>query len=177
MFSRLSAQVLCIAVFLCVLIGGCAKKPESPPPSGAENLPLCKGIFDFTSDGLLTGDWIRGFSHSEPPGRWTDGNEASFTCSLPSGNDQQPSSVLIATAGFVYGGHTQRAIISINGSKATEERYDIGDHKIIELPLPKSPGGKLSITFSLPDAVSPQELGVNPDTRKIAIRVRSIEFK
>jgi hypothetical protein len=177
MFTWSFVRALCIPLFLCVLIGGCAKKPGSAASSKAQELPLCEGSFDFSSDSWITEDAITGFSHVEPTGKWTDGNEASFTCSLPPGNKQQPSTVLIATVGFVYAGHSQRAIISINGSKATEERYDVAEPRVIELPLPSTPGGKLNIKFSLPDAVSPQQLGLNPDQRKIAIRVRSIEFK
>lgn len=138
----------------------------------------CEGLFDFTSDGLVPGDALRGFSVAEPHGRWTDGNEATFVCTLPAGNEKPPSTVRITTWGYVYSGHLQEVIISINGRKATEVHLGPGnDRKVIELPVPNSPGNKLSIAFSLPDAVSPRDLGMNSDPRKIAISVGTIEFR
>jgi hypothetical protein len=138
----------------------------------------CEGLFDFTSDGSVPGDALRGFSVAEPHGRWTDGKEATFVCTLPSGNEKPPSTVRITTWGYVYSGHLQEVTISINGRKATEVHFGPGsDGKVVELPLPNSPGNKLSIEFSLPDAVSPRDLGMNSDPRKIAISIGAIEFR
>jgi hypothetical protein len=138
----------------------------------------CKGLFDFTNDGRVPDNALQGFSVAEPHGRWTDGNEATFVCTLPTRDEKPPATVRITTWGYVYSGHSQRAIISINGLKATEVRFGPGnDREVIELPLPSSPGNKLSIEFFLPDAVSPRELGMNSDPRKIAINVGTIEFR
>jgi hypothetical protein len=138
----------------------------------------CEGIFDFTSDGWVPDKALRGFSVPEPHGRWTDGNEATFVCTLPPRNEKPPSTVRITTWGYVYLGHSQRAIVSMNGSKAAEVHFEPGsDRKVIELPIPSSPDNKLSIEFSLPDAVSPRDLGMNTDPRKIAISVGTIEFR
>jgi hypothetical protein len=69
-------------------------------------------------------------------------------------------------------------MISVDGLKPIEVHFEPGsDRKVIELPAPNSPGKKLSIRFSLPDAVSPRELGMNSDPRKIAISVGAIEFR
>jgi hypothetical protein len=164
------------ALFLLVFIGGCSKRTEPASSTEALKLPVCQGTFDFTN--AVAADALRGFSGTEPFGRWTDGNEASFACTLPPKNALAPSTVRIATSGFVLAGHTQRVLVSVNGSKAVEALY-VPDQttKVIEVPLPNSPGQKLLVTFSLPDAVTPKELGLNSDTRKIAISVRSIEFK
>jgi hypothetical protein len=141
-------------------------------------LPVCQGTFDFTNAVAVPAAALRGFSGTEPFGRWTDGSEASFACTLPPRNALAPSTVRIATSGFVFAGHTQRALVSVNGSQAVEEDYAPDQTtKMIEVPLPNSPGDKLLVTFSLPDAVTPKELGLNSDRRKIAISVRSIEFK
>jgi hypothetical protein len=164
------------ALFLLVFIGGCSKTTNPASSTEALKLPVCQGTFDFTNAAAVPADALRGFSDTEPSGRWTDGNEASFACILPPKN--APSTARVATLGFVFAGHTQRALVSVNGSKAVEEHY-VPDQttKVIDVPLPNSPGEKLLVTFSLPDAVTPKELGLNSDTRKIAIRVRSIEFK
>jgi hypothetical protein len=177
LWSSSSARIVSILVFLCILICGCTNKQEYSASSEAQELPLCEGTFDFTNRGSVSGDMLRGFSSAEADGRWTDGNEASFTCLLR-GEERSPSRVRINTVGFVYGGHSQKVLVSINGSTPTEQRYDpSGQEKVIELPLPSSLAGRLYIDFLLLDAVSPKELGYNADPRKIAIRVRSIEFK
>jgi hypothetical protein len=166
------------AMFLLVFIGGCSKTTKPASSTEALKLPVCQGTFDFTNAAAVPADALRGFSGTEPFGRWTDGNEASFACTLPPKNASVPSTVRIATSGFVIAGHTQRVLVSVNGSKAVEEHY-VPDQttKVTDVPLPNSPGEELLVTFSLPDAVTPKELGLNSDTRKIAISVRSIEFK
>jgi hypothetical protein len=138
----------------------------------------CEGLFDLTSDGSVPEDVLRGFSVPEPHGRWTDGNEATFVCTLPAGSDKPPSTVRITAWAYVYSGHLQEVTVSINGRRATEVHFGPGsDRKVIELPLPNSPGNKLNIEFSLPDAVSPRDLGMSSDSRKIAISVGTIEFR
>jgi phosphoglycerol transferase len=141
------------------------------------NAPMpCTGSFDLTNVGAVPADMLRGFGVPEPHGRWTDGSEASFTCTLPSG--QVPSTVQISTWGYVFAGHSQRVIVWVNGKKGIEVNYRPGsDLRVIELPLPNSPGAKLSIRFDLPNAVSPLELGMSSDPRRIAISVRTIEFR
>lgn len=147
--------------------------------AGSEKkLPICEGSFDLTKEDPLLGGALQGFSTAEDHGRWTDGTEASFTCYLPQVKDRIPATVRIITLGFVFSGHTQKVLISINQAKAIAENYIPGDeHKIIDLPLPSTPGGGLNIHFALPNAVSPQELGMNSDTRKIAVSIRSIDFR
>lgn len=159
-------------------MAGCTKTREAVAPSESQKLPMCEGVFDLSKDDPLLAGALNGFSVAEPHGRWTDATEASFTCSLPQANHRFPANVRITTWGYVFAGHTQKALISINQSTEIEEDYGPGsDRKIIDLPLPSSPGGKLRIHFSLPTAVSPQELGMSSDPRKIAISVRSIEFR
>jgi hypothetical protein len=89
-----------------------------------------------------------------------------------------PSIVRINAMGFVYRNRSQRAFIAINGSRPVEYRYEKNwQMQVIELPLPSSSPGEIRIRFSLPDAISPKELGMNADPRKIAISVRSIQFE
>jgi len=138
---------------------------------------VCQGTFDFANASSVPSDALRGFSVPESFGRWSDANEASFTCVLPPKGEPAPSTMRVTTSGFVFAGHTQKAVVFLNGSKVEEEQY-LSDKppKVIEIPVPKAPGEKLSLKFSLPDAVSPKELGLNQDIRKIAISVQSIEF-
>lgn len=153
---------------LALLDGSCVGK-------SLENLS-CQRVNDFT-------DWVnprslQGFSEKEAFGRWTDGARASFMCTLPEGQQGRPTSVKIVTQGFVFGNHSQRAVISINGAAPKEYRYSADQaEQVIELPLPHDSTQEIHISFFLPDAVSPRSLGMNSDSRNIGISVRSIEFK
>ncbi|HZD33516.1 MAG TPA: hypothetical protein VE779_17860 [Candidatus Angelobacter sp.] len=156
----------------------CTKTKQGDTLFESAKLPMCEGDFDMTKEDPLVTVAVQGFSVAGNPGRWTDGNEASFTCYLPSAKDQIPTTVRISTWGFVFAGHTQKVLISINQSDQIERNYVPGtEYQIIDLPLPSDPGGKIIIHFTLPNAVTPKELGWNADTRKIAINVGSIEFR
>jgi hypothetical protein len=156
---------------LIILDGDCVSR-------SLEKYLYCEGDFDFSAKGWINPAMLHGFSSPETHGRWTDGKEASFNCKVPANNVEAPSIVRISTTGFVYRNHSQRALVSVNGSKPVEYRYEAGrEMKVIELPLAHISAGEVRISFSLPDAVSPKELGMNEDTRKIAISVKSFEFE
>jgi hypothetical protein len=48
--------------------------------------------------------------------------------------------------------------------------------RIIELPLPASVGKEFAIRFSLPDAISPKQIGLNEDRRQLGLMVCTIEL-
>jgi hypothetical protein len=157
------------ATGLVLLDGDCLRK------SLANSLPLCQGTIDFS--GWLGGESVAGFSHAEGFGRWTEGTRASFTCALAAAA-RRPSLVRISTQGFVSGSHAQRVVIAINGGRPSEHHYDAyTPESVIELPVPADSTREIKISWSLPEAVSPKELGLSADDRKLGIGVRSVEFK
>jgi len=120
---------------------------------------------------------IDGFSAAEEGGRWTERKEVLLKCSMPNLDGKAPAKILIDTAAFLHNGNIQRASFSINGSPPIEYRYDAEHPKrIIELPLPASVGKESAIQFSLPDAISPKQMGLSEDRRQLGLMVRAIEF-
>ncbi len=133
----------------------------------------CVGRVDFSINGDLALFSSEGFSEAEEKGRWTDGPQASFICEFPTGARKDDRSVEITASGYAPSGKPQRVLLSVNG--APSRPYEFDKERTITIQLP--PGkDQLTLDFALPDAVSPKELGVGNDLRKIAIFVRSISF-
>jgi hypothetical protein len=138
----------------------------------------CRRYIDFSTEEGFPSSAFKGFSRPEHHGRWTDGNKASFTCSLAAGGIGTPARMRVATTAFVFRGHTQHVSISLNGAKPKELDYVAGgETKMLEFDISALRAGPIHLRFTLPDAVSPKKLGLNPDARKIAISVKSVEFE
>jgi hypothetical protein len=63
--------------------------------------------------------------------------------------------------------------LSVNNGPS--EQYDFDKERMIAIRLPPDKD-QLKLDFALPDAVSPKDLGLSKDSRKIGILVRSINF-
>ena len=134
---------------------------------------VCAGRIDLATAAPYA---TRGFSVPEPHGRWSDGAQASFTCDMPA--DHKPRTVHMSTIAFVPPGRTQRMFISINGGSRIEHTYSPSqDKRDISLQLPRGDYKAIEIQFFFPDAVSPHEAGVNADRRRLAVGIKSIEFR
>jgi hypothetical protein len=138
----------------------------------------CPRYLDFSAERGFPSSAVKGFSAPEPHGRWTDGGEASFACSLPAEGNRTPTRMRVATTAFLFRGHTRHVSISLNGARPIELEYVAGgETKMLELDISALRAGPIQLRFTLPDAVSPKELGLNIDARKIAISVKSVEFE
>jgi hypothetical protein len=167
-----------------------AHRLDATPPPGsptyislsdheaARAIVACPPKMDFTTGEGVPSTALKGFSTPELHGRWTDGDEASITCSVASDGNGTPARMRIATMAFVHGGHSQRVSVSLNGGQPKVLEYVLGDAaKVLEFDLSATRSPTIRLHFALPDAVSPQKLGVNSDARRIAISVRTVEFE
>lgn len=154
---------------LAVVDGGCLSK-ALPRQS------KCEGWLYLVGGSTLDRALLKGFSQPEVQGTWTDGNDASFTCKMSESGNEHPSLVRIVATGFVPANRSQRVAVSINGSDKRWYQFDrAGRDQIIDLPIAGHPHD-IRIDFSLPDAVSPQDVGIAPDKRKLGIYVKRIMF-
>jgi hypothetical protein len=73
----------------------------------------------------------------------------------------------------------QQVNISINGVPQKSVTFSNADNNPIELAIPPNSYGKewINLSFSLPLAISPKELGMGEDTRKLAIGLKSAVFR
>ncbi len=136
----------------------------------------CSGWFHMTPDTMLDYSAISGFSNPEAEGTWTDGKNAAFVCKMPSSAEERPKYMRIVAQAFVQPGHPQAVEVALNGSeRKTVQFAKAGAQQIIELPVPAQ-GNQLKVEFSMPDAVSPESLGLSHDTRKLGLYVNWIQF-
>lgn len=139
---------------------------------------ICEGDIDLAAGGNGAYEFATGFSQPEADGLWNDGAAATITCRAPSAPNDRPSKVRIASLGFVVGDHKQRVGISINEGPPREVRYETaGEWKSTELSLPEPSGGRWEFRFVFPNSVSPKDLGLSTDRRKLAVKIRSMSFE
>ncbi|WP_201693851.1 hypothetical protein [Paraburkholderia hiiakae] len=133
---------------------------------------FCRGEMHLT-DSELT----QGFSSPEEQGSWTDGKESAFHCQMPDHATDYPESVRISGFAFVPGSHIQHVSVSVNGAEAKEFVFDsLKPDTSIVVAVPKGGGSTIQIKFFLPNAVSPSEMGLSPDSRKLGFYVKSIQL-
>jgi hypothetical protein len=134
----------------------------------------CEGTIPFSGRGTLDRA-TTGFPNASSEGRWSEGPQATFACELI---EPYPSSVYVSAAGLVTDAHRQRMIVSVNGERAqTVEFSTRSASSTTRIPLPASARGRLVLQFSFPDAISPAELGMNADQRKLAVMIFNIRFE
>jgi hypothetical protein len=130
----------------------------------------------FGKDGNAKQYEVDGWS-TEKEHSWALGNESSLKLIL----DTIPEHVFFTLHGTPFTGpnlSTQRAIFSINHIEIAKPI--IMDNTFENVTIPVPPGylkrGENVITFSLPDAISPKELGISEDMRILGIAIRSIRL-
>ena len=135
-------------------------------------------IVGFTSNHPPTTCATQGFSVAEAIGTWTDGKAGRLRCPLPQGVETAFRSVQIDSLAFLDRVAVQRVIVGIEGQAPVEHRFDAGHpYHLFVLDLPENVGKEVQINFNLPDAISPQQLGLGQDTRQLGMAIRTIEFK
>jgi hypothetical protein len=121
-----------------------------------------------------------GWSASEPDGRWTVGPVARVSIPLPSGH--APSiHVSMDFLAFVNKQHPQQRInVRIGDQNIAQWTIDKAERQVRTFDIPVAHLGaneqSLTVDFELPDAASPEELAISADTRKLAIKVKSLKI-
>ncbi|MBJ7348208.1 MAG: hypothetical protein JHC87_06525 [Thermoleophilaceae bacterium] len=155
---------------LAVVDGACLAKKRG-------DTHACKGVYDFTNQGLVDGSMIKGFSAAEGHGRWTDGSLASFTCKTT--KRVKPTLMVLRVRALLYPGQKSRQLtLVVDGGKST--KVDVtGTEVLQEIPLnlKATKNGKHTVKIYIADAKSSKELGINEDTRKLGVSVHDIEFR
>jgi hypothetical protein len=121
---------------------------------------------------------ITGMSDPENFGTWTDGHVASIQCPLPEITSIKIHKLKITAFAFLDHVKLQRVRVGINDEIPIEYRFDSNQpKKIMILDLPWAAEKEIKIDFSLPDAISPKELDISKDHRKLGIAISNIEFE
>ncbi|MFJ2320000.1 DUF6311 domain-containing protein [Pseudomonas sp. NPDC087817] len=119
----------------------------------------------------------KGWAAPETWGTWSEGTEAEITLRVKP--DTQVI-VLEALAFVMPPGLTQRVIVSINGEQVLSTRLTQVQDNRLEIPLSTAiretlgKNGLLKLQLHLPDAVSPQQLGLNDDARVMGLGLKTL---
>lgn len=135
----------------------------------------CTPVVDFTEHGSLLPIMLEGFSWAQAKQRWTDGTRARFSCMAKDANKV----ARLILSPYLQGTHQrQRVAIAVNGGAPLQIDFN-GDAtpRTVELPLPQlAPGSMLEFVIETPDAISPQQLGVNNDSRRLGVGLSTLSF-
>jgi hypothetical protein len=144
--------------------------PPFPQP-----LAVLRGRIDFGSAEADRFVWY-GWSWGEKDFRWSDGREAAVAFAV---DERKDSRLVIHLGAFVVKDRIaeQQVAILLNDSRledlvlseepATELTY------LVDANLLRD---KNTLVFKLPNAASPQSLGLSSDQRRLAIRIETIEL-
>jgi len=116
---------------------------------------------------------LQGFSAREVSGTWTEGQQALLRCPLAAAGGKIPQQVEITALAF---NGRQRVHVTLEGRPPQEIVFG-ADAQTIALPLSGDAPGEIVIRLALPDAVSPQQLGLSRDSRALGLFVLAIEYK
>ena len=151
---------------ISILIGSCMARMSRLKPK-------CQNRINFTD---LDKSHAIGFSSPEPSGRWTAGINAGLICDSTNLN-KQLNKLIIDISPL----SKQRLEIIIDGIKAAyyhaDYPYSSSTPLVIAIPNGFQPSTQTRIEFLTPDAVSPQHLGLNSDTRTLGFFFRSVIFE
>ena len=133
----------------------------------------CSGSINFTKTGNSDPRFFQGLSEPEDHGRWTDGNKVYFGCIA---RGSAPKYLVMKARGFVYDTiRTQRVIVRLNGNPP--EEFKVSATREIKLKLPTLTDEQvLIVEMDFPDAISPRDLGLSADARRLALTFESAVF-
>lgn len=115
----------------------------------------------------------KGFSEAEEGHAWTDGNRAELRFDIGGAEGD----LLCRMEHFTFNGE-QRVTVSANGTEIASYTANGDEAKEILIPAGcVGDDGMLVLSFDLPDAKSPLELGLSADDRKLALAMRSLVIK
>ena len=162
-------------------LGKGVHQEQTQIPSGleqAEELPAYpeKGGIDFGGSGVqaFLGD---GWSGPEGAFRWTDNIKSEILFAL----DNVHAEILdLKLHPFLAPGRlgAQRLIIKMNGRPVADLVLSDPDSKVYSIRLPKDVlDAKNVLQLEVPDARSPQELGISKDSRRLGIAMELVRLR
>ena len=160
----------------------CEACEDFGPPLGLGDVatpPILGEPIPFGSGEPVEGHLISGWSVLESWGIWSLGTRAELMFASP---PRLASISLLANAFTPGQPAAQRVVVSINGIEALRTEI-AGADQTIDIPVTDAMREKIeadryvAIVLDLPDATSPQTVGLSQDDRQIAIGLRSATFR
>jgi hypothetical protein len=158
---------------------GCIEKCGLRTPSLPPKYQV-GSVVDFGKNGNVEMFQQIGWHAPEPEGRWTAGRKSKVSLTLDD-VEADAYNLRFTLRPFVAGSHArQRVSVAVNGQHVAE--WELSDpHEVVKtIPLKgeaiRSAEGKVSITFSMPDAVVPLSVAVSNDERVLGLFVKNLKI-
>ncbi|MEX3931234.1 DUF6311 domain-containing protein [Paraburkholderia phymatum] len=156
---------------------GCTSTCGAVQVTARQSLNVSRTI-DFSQNGST--DWMsmQTWSGAEPTGRWTDGKQAALRIYLGKVHANHVR-LLIDLHAFVTPAHPQqRAVVRVNGEPYATWTFnnaeDVQKEVIVDASLLAKSNDEVRLSFELPDATSPESLGMKGDNRTLGLFVKRI---
>ncbi|MCX2542002.1 DUF6311 domain-containing protein [Pseudomonas sp. COW5] len=119
----------------------------------------------------------QGWSVPEPWGVWSSGQDAELVMRIP----ESARTLHLETTAFLAPSHVrQGVVVRLNGLEALTTSLDKADGNTLELSLTPAirqrikEEGLLRLQLQFADAISPQQLGMGQDPRKLALGLKTL---
>ena len=146
------------------------------PPLRFENPIKLNQALSFAEGGTGSPYLGRAWPIQEPWGRWSEGNWADLEIPMP---DIKPQSIQLKLRAFVSGALLEQKVeVRMNGAYQTTIILRQFENNVINLVIPKNiqKDALLWLDFYLPNAQSPNALGLGADRRRLGIGIEALEF-
>jgi hypothetical protein len=171
--DRVRAQIAVLGLVL-LAAGGTTAYRLSLPPLYKFGRPL---PFTEAGAGALTPFLAGGWSAVHPDFRWTVGPQSGLTFRIRRPN--RDLTLVVDTFPLVTDRFPrQRLEVLANGTPVL--RTELSAPQILTVPIPRAiaaASSSLAVTLRMPDAQSPQAMGINADERVLGLAVRSVTLK
>lgn len=121
-----------------------------------------------------------GFSHDEPVGNWSDGKNAWIRYFVPKEQRHGCWGCELSLFPFLAAGKhdQQRLVIRAGSQEVVNECLTNSAVRAFQVVFPQEmvQKGVLTVDFSLPDAISPAELGLSVDGRRLGVALESLKI-
>ena len=140
--------------------------------------PYSSGVLSFGSGGNGTAFMRLGWSAPEQTGTWSQEETATLEIALPVPQNRK---LLLQVGGHAFVSDeypTQEIKVTINGRSAGTLKYDIASLngiRTIQLPTDIDYSNHLSIRMDVKRPVSPAELGLSADSRRLGLSLETLE--
>jgi hypothetical protein len=111
----------------------------------------------------------QGLSFPEPWGVWSDGDTVTLTFSTPF-----PPAFNLALRGYAFGRNAGREFVVQVGDE--ERRFTLGTQEETRLLAFSHAGGAKTLRIRVPAAVSPKEMGMSSDARRLGLGITELRI-
>lgn len=150
--------------------------PQATAPSGAAQAGYDTKI-SFGTAGNSAAIKVSGWSKAEEQFTWTEGTTA--VLALPTTSTDAHVTLRITAAGMIKEPEFSTHPVAVYANDQKIADWQVGNTAPFSAPIPQEltkAGGKLTLTFKMPKAVSPKELGKNEDPRVLGMCVFNLEL-